>query len=343
MHRLWEHLKPALLHADRWTANELQRRAIPAVADMSLRGLLLDQAEHARQVAAWTDELAAARESYTTETGNPPPTTPNQVREWLRTVLPPDWLEHWPTTPSDKALSIEAKHLKRLVHLKGTVPALELLGRVKLLSTFGPKLLDHVNPVTGRIHPNFSVSGAKTGRFTCSRPNLQQLPSKRALEFRRCIVAAPGRVLIGADWNQIELRGAAWLSGDAALTALHDEGRDLHREVAAMIANITLDDVTKDQRQGAKSISFGALYGMGAASLVEYAFDTDGVILSIDEAQDALHQFFLRFPDLRRWRDVNYQRCLGEGRIKIASGRVIEQAWEPGHQLKFTLCCNAPI
>ena len=342
-YRLGQQLRPELQRVSRNVAYELQRRVIPIVSAMSARGLLLDQEEHARQVSTWTEELGQARERYTEEINNPPPVTPAQIRDWLRSILPPDWLAAWPLTARDKQLSTEGAHLKRVIHLPGTQPVLDLLGRTKLISTFGPKLLDHINPATGRIHPNFSVAGAKTGRFTCSRPNLQQLPATRAPEFRRCIRAAPGNLLIGGDWNQIELRAAAWKSGEVALTALYAEGRDLHREVAAMVARISLDDVTKVQRQGAKAISFGAIYGMGAASLVEYAFDTYGVIMSLDEATEALRQFFLRFPQLHRWRDTNYRTCTAAGRIFIDSGRVIEKAWEPGNQLKFTLCCNAPI
>ena len=98
-------IRADLHRGGRFEAYELQRRAIPAVADMERRGLLLDQAEHARQVERWTHELANARTAYTADTGNPPPTTPNQIRQWLQEIAPPDLLAHWPRTPHGDALS----------------------------------------------------------------------------------------------------------------------------------------------------------------------------------------------------------------------------------------------
>ena len=82
-----------------------------------------------------------------------------------------------------------------------------------------------MSPATGRIHCDYNIAAAKSGRFTSSHPNLQQLPAARAPEFRRCIIAAPGNVLICCDWNQVEMRAARWLSKDQALTRVYAEGR----------------------------------------------------------------------------------------------------------------------
>jgi hypothetical protein len=277
------------------------------------------------------------------DTGKPPPSTPNQVRDWLASILPPERLAQWPRTEKDQQLSIEGKHLKRLIGLPGTAPVLRMLAMEKLLSTFGPKLVEKLNPITGRLHPSFIISGAKSGRFACSHPNLQQLPSKRAPEFRRCIVASPGHVLIGCDWNQIELRAAGWISGDPELNEIYEQGLDLHKEMASQIAGVTLDQVTKDQRTAAKPVSFGAIYGIGPRSLAEDAFDNYDVEMSEAEAKDALEQFFNRFSVLNDWRQENYQRCQAEGLIRIGAGRVAEAAWEPGGRLTFPQCCNIPI
>jgi DNA polymerase-1 len=341
--RIWQILAADLERNDRWGAYELQRRAIPGVVAMQLAGLGFDRDEHARQVETWKQALTAARRQYLGDTGKPPPSTPNQVRDWLTAVLPPDRLAHWPRTETSGQLSIEGKHLKRLLGLPGTAPVLRLLVMEKLLSTFGPKLVEQLNPVTGRLHPNFIISGAKSGRFTCSHPNLQQLPAKRAPEFRRCIVAAPGHLLIGCDWNQIELRAAAWISGDPELTRIYEEGLDLHKEMASQIAGVPLEQISREQRSAAKPVSFGAIYGIGPRSLAEDAFYNYDVEMSEAEAKDALEQFFNRFHVLNDWRQENYQHCVTAGAVRIGCGRVVEAAWVPGGRLSFPQCCNLPV
>ena len=199
--RLWPALVHRLQETGRWRAYELQRSAIPAVADMELRGLGLDLAEHRRQSEAWGLELAEARRTYQELTGQTPPTTPAQVQEWLTTMLDAEALERWPRTRETEQLSIKDAHLKRLIHIPSCRPVLAMLAMAKLLSTFGPKLAGMLNKATGRLHANFSISGAKSGRFSCSNPNLQQLPSARAPAFKQCVLATPGNLLIGCDWN----------------------------------------------------------------------------------------------------------------------------------------------
>jgi DNA polymerase I-like protein with 3'-5' exonuclease and polymerase domains len=341
--RIWRILEADLKREGRSEAYELQRRAIPGVVAMHLTGLGFDRAEHARQVDTWKQRLTEARQQYLKDTGNPPPSTQNQIRDWLAGTLSPEHRAHWSRTETSGQLSTESKHLKRLISLPGTVPVLRMLAMQKLISTFGPELVEKINPVTGRLHPSFVISGGKAGRFSCSHPNMQQLPSRRAPEFRRCIVARPGYVLVGCDWNQVELRAAAWISGDPALNEIYEQGLDLHREMASQIAGVPLDQVTEDQRTAAKQVSFGAIYGIGPRSLAEDAFDNYDVEISEAEAKDALEQFFNRFSVLNDWRQENYQRCQAEGLIRIGAGRVVEAAWEPGGWLTFPQCCNIPI
>jgi DNA polymerase-1 len=340
--RLWPELT-AIAHAnDTGAAYELQRAALPAVAAMELAGLALDHSEHARQVAAWSSELAEARRLYHATTGTAPPSTPNEVRAWLETVLDTAALPSWPRTEND-LLSVRSHHLKRLTHIDSARPVLAILAHEKLLAVFGAKLVERINPATGRLHAHYLVAGAKSGRFTCSKPNLQQLPNARAPAFKRCIVAAPGNLLVRCDWNQIELRAAAWLSGDAELTGLYAEGRDLHRETAATIAGITPDDVTREQRQAAKAVNFGSVYGISPRGLTEYAFDSYGIVMAETEAAQALNAFFRRFAALDRWRQDNAQVSRAQGFVRIGAGRIVEAAWEPSGRLTFQQCCNLPV
>ena len=340
--RLWPLLTDQLCQAGRWAPYELQRSAIPAVVSMELRGLGIDLAEHRRQSVAWSAELADARREYQALTGDAPPSKPAEVQAWLARVLDADTLANWPRTASGQ-LSIKDTHLKRLIHIPSCRPVLAMLATAKLISTFGPKLAEMVNPVTGRLHASFNIAGTKAGRFSCTKPNLQQLPSAKAPDFKRCIVPAPGNLLVGCDWSQVELRAAAWISGDIALTQLYADGRDLHTENAALIAGVALEDVTKEQRQGAKAVSFGALYGMQAPGLVEYAFDAYGVHLSTQDAEQALEKFFRSYPQLDRWRWDNWHECQRRQQVHIGAGRVVEAVWEFGGRLRFTQCCNLPI
>ena len=342
-HDLWLKMQPVLEQKGRLAAYALQRNAIPAVADLQLRGLGFDKEVHAQQVEVWARELAEGRRDYRDLTGNTPPTTPAEIRSWL-TEVAGEWLRNWPKTATGE-LSTERTHLKRLALLDvPTVkPVLQMLAMAKLLSTFGPKLAEFINPITGRIHASYNIAGTKAGRFSASKPNLQQLPSAKAPDFRKAIVAAPGCVLVGGDWSQIELRAAAWISGDPTLTAVFQEGRDLHTETASAISGVQPDQVTKAQRAAAKAVNFGSIYGVGPRTLAENAFDSYGIDMSERDARDALDRFFARYPVLKRWMHQHANLCQVRNYVEIGVGRVVEAAWEAGGKLSFPQCCNLPV
>jgi DNA polymerase-1 len=125
---------------------------------------------------------------------------------------------------------------------------------------------------------------------------MQQLPRG---EYRRCVVAPPGRVLVKADYSQIELRIAAKLSGDAALLEAYQRGEDLHVRTARTV--LGAETVTKAHRQLAKALNFGLLYGMGARRFRDYAKTNYNVELTIAEAQQYRSAFFRTYPGLAKW------------------------------------------
>ena len=142
----------------------------------------------------------------------------------------------------------------------------------KRVDMYGMKwIADHVG-AEDRVSPSWHQHGAATGRMSCSDPNLQQVPKRP--EYRQCFAAPAGRTLIKADYSQIELRIAAAMSGDQRMLDAYRGGEDLHRLTAAAILSKPVDDVTKDDRQLAKAMNFGLLYGMGAAGLMTYARKT---------------------------------------------------------------------
>ena len=341
--RLWPLLRDGLQQKKRWGAYELQRKAVPAVADMELRGITFDRDEHRRQVDIWAHQLAEAREAYANSTGRAPPSKPAEIRAWLGDVLPADELARWPRTKTDGLLSISTDALKQIGHIAGAQPVLAILARGKLLSTFGAKLSARLSPVTGRLHPSFNLAATKAGRFSASEPNFQQFPTdKRAEGFRRCVVAGAGNVIIGCDLNQIELRALAWLAKNPALTKVYADGKDLHRETAATIARVPIDAVTDAQRSAAKAVNFGCIFGLGPRGLAAYAFNTFGVVMSEREAGKYLDQFFAAYPGLKEHLRRHADLCQRRGYVVIGAGRVVEARWER-FGLSYQQCCNLPV
>jgi DNA polymerase-1 len=166
--------------------------------------------------------------------------------------------------------------------------------------------------------------------MACSKPNLQNLP--RRADYRRCFMAPPGRVLVKADYSQVELRIAAKVSGDRNMLAAYRDGQDLHALTARQVLGV--QEVTKDQRQLAKALNFGLLYGMGAPRFREYAQTNYGVKLTPAQAAEYREAFFRAYPGLRRWhrsvpdKPVETRTLAGRRRLEVA---------------KFTEKLNTPV
>lgn len=149
------------------------------------------------------------------------------------------------------------------IHHPATEALLEYREYDKILSTYGESFIAHLHPFTNRIHPDFGQIGTETGRFSCKDPNVQNIPQ----EFRTCIGDVSDWLIVGGDYANIELRIIAELSNDAALLKAFSLGDDPHKSTAAIMFNIPIEDVTKEQRFIAKTINFGLTYGMGAPKL----------------------------------------------------------------------------
>lgn len=168
----------------------------------------------------------------------------------------------------------------------------------KRSGTYGPEVVQKYVK-NDRIYGDVWQCGSEAGRMSASNPNLQQVP--RSPDYRRCFHPVAGRVLVKADYAQIELRIAAEIAPDKAMTTAFQAGDDPHRITAAAVAGCAVADVTKAQRQLAKAVNFGLLYGMGAARLREYAANSYGVAMTDDEAGQARATFFRTYPGLRKW------------------------------------------
>jgi len=340
---LWRKLEWDLLSFERLDAYFLQRDAVPGAVEMAWCGIGINTVELELQITGWSAKLAHARSEWEEETGTPPPGTPREIRVWLESNLDEDELAAWPRTKKSGELSTATSELERAGHLPALRPLLSLKRMEKLLSSFGESLNAQVHPITGRVHASYNVAGTKSGRWSCHNPNLQQAPGERLAPGFRAIFEAPeGRVLVGADYSQMELRAAAEVSGDVALREIYEDGLDLHGLTAAAMAGVDPSDVTKEQRARAKPVNFGSIYGMGAKGLAAAAWNGYRVEMTPREAQSALRAFFRNYPTLKRWMRRYADDCRALRHIPIGAGRVLENAWEPGG-IRYTQCCNLPI
>jgi DNA polymerase-1 len=344
---LWKGLRPKLKaplpHGqNRWTAYTLQRDAIPSVVRMQNRGLLLDREEHAKQVEQWSRELAEARHTYHESTGKPPPSNDNETRAWLESMLSPGERLNWPRT-GQGLLSIRHNDLARVADVPNAKTIMKIREKQTELKSFGESLVRHINPVTRRIHGDFSIAAAGPGRFAAANPNVQQFPVRRSPGFRRCIIAAPGHLLVTCDWSMIELRALAWLyQDDALMTDLVEH--DIHARTAARINGIAPEAVTKSQRASAKAVNFGSIYGISADGLKQSVFADFGIVLTSAQAQNAIDQFAHAYHCAWEGRERFAKVCLQRGYIVVpTSGRLVRREWQWSGRLTARQCFNTPV
>ncbi|HMJ09391.1 MAG TPA: DNA polymerase [Pyrinomonadaceae bacterium] len=185
----------------------------------------------------------------------------------------------------------------------------------KSLSSFGEKILEHIEPATGRVHADFRQIGAPTGRFSCSNPNLQQIPHEQP--YRRCFTAPPGRKLVIADYSQIELRILADFSDDANFIKAFISGSDFHTITASQVFNVAPESVSADQRSFAKRLNFGIVYGVGAS---RFAMMTG---LSQTDAENTMRRYFGTYRGLDSYLRDSGRRVIAERQARTASGRMM--------------------
>jgi DNA polymerase-1 len=171
----------------------------------------------------------------------------------------------------------------------------------KLISTYRFWGRDYV-AADGRVRPTLNPLATDSGRFSCSEPNLQQVPNERtAPGMRACFRPEPGYRFVIADYAQIELRVAAQLAPCDALRGVFQRGGDPHRATASTLTGKSAEEITKHERQLAKAINFGFLFGMGARRFRGYARSSYGVELTEEESEGARAAFFRTYPGLAAW------------------------------------------
>lgn len=188
-----------------------------------------------------------------------------------------------------------------------SVPRLLLEYRqlAKLINTYLENLAASINPETGRIHTTFHQLVTATGRLASQGPNLQNIPVRTDVgrQIRKAFVAAPGHLLLCADYSQIELRILAHLSGDEGLIDVFRKDLDIHAAVAAQVFGVPIDQVTREQRTHAKTINFGIIYGVTPYGL---ARRIEG--LDVSQAAALIQSYKERYPGI----DAFLQRCIDQ-------------------------------
>ena len=151
-------------------------------------------------------------------------------------------------------------------------------------------LQKEINPHTKRIHAHYKQNMTSSGRYSCTAPNLQGIPHQN--KFRSCFQASQDNVFIIADYSQIELRIIAEMTNDKTMIDAFNNNEDIHRKTAALINGKTIEEVTKEERQSAKAMNFGLVYGMGYKGFQAYAKSGYGVDLAIEEVKSIVDKFF---------------------------------------------------
>lgn len=254
-----------------------------------------------------------------------------QLTRALKRVLPegeeiPDSTRNWKLEP----LALKFTVVRRILDYRTLQKTLK----------FGETLLEAINPDTGRIHSHFHQIGAPTGRMSCTDPNIQQVP--HAFDMRRCFRAPKGRKLVDADYSQIELRILADFTGDSGFVEAFRSGADLHRTTAAQVFGVKLEEVSKEQRDFAKRLNFGVVYGIGAR---RFALLTG---LKETEAEDLLRRYFATYRDLDAWlREAGNKAVRERTAHRTVAGRLFRFNFDPEDRQASSLAHrggkNSPI
>jgi DNA polymerase-1 len=310
--QLYEHYLPLIAEAGLQRVFDLEMALIPVVAGMESAGIRIDvpylrglEGTMQAQVQAITDEIYAMAGLQFNLNSTP------QLADLLYNRL-----KLRPLKRTRTGFSTDESVLRDLA-ADHPLPEkiLEYRELTKLISTYVVALAASVNPETQRVHPSFRQLGAVSGRFSCTEPNLQNLPKDGANTIRRAFVAAPGTRLLSADYSQVELRILAHYSEEPALLQAFATGEDVHRRTAAEVFEAPLDAVTSDQRRVAKTVNFGLIYGMSAPGL------SRRLGITIDEAQRYIDRYFARYPNVKRFLRETIEIATKRGYVETLLGR----------------------
>ncbi len=321
--RLRHLLRPRLADAKATALYErLERRLIPVLAEMERAGIMVDEEELRRLSADFGERMAVAEGDIhalagrTFNLGSP---------KVLGEILFDEMKLPGGRRTSSGTWGTDAAVLTQLAEGGAELPGriLEWRQLAKLKSTYADALVTEINRSTGRVHTTFAMAAAATGRLSSNDPNLQNIPirTEEGGRIRKAFVAAPGHLLVSADYSQIELRLLAHVADVPALSEAFATGQDIHSRTASEVFGVPMAEMTGVIRRRAKAINFGIIYGISAFGL--------GRQLGIEpgEAKSYIDAYFLRYPGIRAYMESTREEARIRGFVLTPFGR---RCWVPG-------------
>ena len=308
------------------------------LARMEQRGFLIDRAALAQFGETLQTSITQLSSRSTPPRAHPSTSTPQAAREGpLRGHASP----HGKKTKT--GWSTNADVLDKLRGVPIVADVLQYRQYAKLKSTYADGLLKAVSP-DGRIRTSFQMTVTATGRLSSTEPNLQNIPTRTELgsQMRRMFVAAPGNVLVDADYSQIELRLLAHISGDEAMCRAFRSGEDFHTLTAARVFHVEPQDVTPEMRRRAKAVNFGVVYGISPFSL------SQDIGVTVAEAKEYMERYFQTYTGVRAYMDRIVEQARADGYVEtlMHRRRALPELKSSNHNLRAfgeRVALNMPI
>lgn len=316
--QLKEHFKKELGEANiQKLFDEIEIPLLRVLADMELEGINLDEKFLNSLSKKLDDDIQALEANIFTEAGEAfniasPKQLGDILFDKLRLVEKPKKTKTGQYATGEEILSLLAKDHSIIQHI------LAYRGLAKLKSTYIDALPTQVEPTTGRVHTDYMQTVAATGRLSSNNPNLQNIPirTERGRQVRKAFVPRDENyILLAADYSQIELRIIAALSKEDNMINAFKNGEDIHASTASKVFGVPLDQVTREQRNNAKTVNFGIIYGVSAFGLSN---QTD---LSRTEAKELIDTYYTTYPKLRNYISDQIEIAREKGYVQTVLGR----------------------
>ena len=339
-HVLWPRInaQPGL----KYIFDNIEMPLVPVLAHIERNGVLIDPAKliaQGKELQKRISELE--KEAFGIAGKEFNINSPKQLQEVLFDDLKLPVLQK---TPTGQASTADPVLQELAVDFAMPSIIIEYRSLSKLMSTYTNKLVEQIDPNSGRIHTSYNQTGTATGRLSSSDPNLQNIPIRtpEGRRIRQAFIAPKGYKLVSADYSQIELRIMAHISEDPGLLKAFLQNLDIHKATAAEVAGVGIDAVTHDMRRNAKAINFGLIYGMSAFGLTKQ--------LGIDRkaAQDYIDLYFARYPGVKAYMDNTRKHAKEKGYVETLWGRrlylpEINASQIPRQRAAERAAINAPL
>jgi len=289
------------------------------IVDMELTGILIDKEYATKLKGTYQKKLIRLHDALLEEyprTKNINLASPQQLSNFLFKTL-----KFQPIRETKTGYSVDHETLTKLSERQDCVLAkyiLKIRGLEKALSTYIDKI-PHIAHSDGRLRGGFNIIGTRTGRLSSQNPNLQNIPRNK--DIKKMFYVPKGYQLLNVDASQAELRVGCSIANEKTMIKAYNEGMDIHTLTASRILNKSITEVSKSDRQKAKGVNFGFIYGASAEGFMYYAEDTFGLKLSIKECREFRQKFFTMYSGFLSWYTRTEVLLKKQGYIEYPTGR----------------------